>query len=57
MNVDLSIGKLAEYIEEFKNNKLVNNKEISVDDLGIYVPTPMGSLQLLNFLLKNLIYR
>jgi hypothetical protein len=54
MNVDLSIGKLAEYIEEFKNNKLVNNKEISVDDLGIYVPTPMGIPATVEFFIKKL---
>lgn len=54
MNVDLSIGKLAEYIEEFKNNKLVNNKEISVDDLGIYVPTPMGMPATVEFFIKKL---
>jgi len=36
--LDLSIGKLAEYIEEFTNTKLDDNVEISTSDLDIYVP-------------------
>lgn len=40
MNIEISIGKLAEIIEEYKQISLENNKEVSVKDLEIYVPTP-----------------
>ena len=52
MKIDLSIGKLAEYIEEFKSIKLANNKEISVDELGISVPTPTNKAKVEHIIKK-----
>lgn len=40
IKTEISIGKLVEYIEEFNTTQLIDNQEISIDDLGIYVPTP-----------------
>ena len=40
MIVDITIGKLSEYIEEFKSTCLIDNQEVDVSDFGIIVPTP-----------------
>lgn len=42
MNLDIEIGKLAEYIEEFNKVTLLDNREIRIDDLNIQVTTPTG---------------
>jgi len=42
MEIKLSIGELAKYIEEFTNTKLNNEEEIRIAELGIRVPTPTG---------------
>lgn len=39
MIVDISIGKLAEYIEEYNNIVLADNEEVSVANFGLTVPT------------------
>ena len=38
MIVEMQIGKLAKYIEEFTNTSLIDNQEVSVEEFGIYVP-------------------
>ena len=38
MIIEIPIGKLCEYIEEFNATPLIDNQEVSVDSFGIYVP-------------------
>ena len=38
MMIEIPIGKLCEYIEEFNATPLIDNQEVSVDNFGIYVP-------------------
>lgn len=52
INLDITIGKLAEYIEEYSQLKLFDNKEISIHDYGIYVPTPSGNVKVNSFIKK-----
>ncbi len=52
MLVELSIGTLAEYIEEFSAIELQNNKEAETSMLGISVPTPTGIARV-NYLVKK----
>jgi hypothetical protein len=40
--MQISIGELIESAAEYKGVELLDNREIDVCDLGIYVPTPMG---------------
>lgn len=52
MQLKISIGKLAEYIEEFNAALLVDNQEISVEDFGIEVPTLDGNAKVNHFIKK-----
>ena len=53
MKIELPIGKLAEYIEEYKNITLLNNEEVQISDLNVSVPTPSGSKANINFFIKK----
>lgn len=52
MILDLSIGELAEYIEEYNNQLLVDNKEIFINDYGISIQTPNGMSEI-NWFVKK----
>ena len=52
MKVELQIGKLAEYIEEFNGITLADNQEVLVDDLDIYVPI-VGDKTRVNYFIKK----
>lgn len=52
-NLLLPIADLAKYIEEFKALKLEHNREINVEDLGVNVPTPMGTATVRQFIKKE----
>jgi hypothetical protein len=53
MNIELPIGKLAEYIEEYNNCLLHDNKEICTANLDIRVPTVDGTSKINFFIKKN----
>ena len=52
MQFNVKIGKLAAYIEEFKNLQLQHNREVDVSNLGISIDTPTGS-STVNYLIKK----
>jgi hypothetical protein len=52
MKIELPIGQLAKYIEEFRNSRLVDNIEINTSDLGIKVPT-LDRLSTVNWFIKK----
>lgn len=52
MQFNVKIGKLAAYIEEFKNLQLQHNREVDVSNLGISIHTPTGS-STVNYLIKK----
>ena len=52
MIAELSIGKLAEYIEEFYATTLIDNIEIDVGNLGIVVPAVDNTVQVNCFIKK-----
>lgn len=53
MEINLSIGKLAKYIEEFKEEQLEDHRELNIEDLGISVPTPAGWQKIEHFIMKK----
>lgn len=52
MQINLEIGKLAEYIEEYTKTALKNDQELLTKNFGIAVPTIDGSSEV-NFLVKK----
>jgi len=50
--MQISIGELIESSAEYKGVELLDNREIDVCDLGIYVPTPMGQ-SLVKYVIKK----
>lgn len=50
--VELPIGKLAEYIEEFVQIELVDNKEVAIEDLNIEVPALDKKVKVNHFIKK-----
>lgn len=52
MIVELSIGKLAEYIEEFNQIELFDNKEVSIADLNVKVPALDKNVRVNHFIKK-----
>ena len=50
--IELAIGKLAEYIEEFNETSLVDNVEVITSNFGLSVPTPLGTATINNFIKK-----
>lgn len=52
MIVELPIGKLAEYIEEFVQIELVDNKEVAIEDLNIEVPALDKKVKVNHFIKK-----
>ena len=52
MIVELSIGKLAEYIEEFNQIEFFDNKEVAVKDLNINVPALDKNARVNHFIKK-----
>lgn len=52
MKITLPIANLSLLIEEYKQIKLQDNKEISVNDLDISVPTPNGQVKVNQFIKK-----
>ena len=52
MKINLPIGKLAKYIEEFNNCKLLNNQELHVSDLNIRVPI-VNNTSKVNYFIKK----
>lgn len=53
MQIELTIGQLADAIEKFKQLKLQHEQEIKVDDLEIMVPTPIGHQPIRHFIKKE----
>lgn len=52
MNIELPIEKLAAYIEEFRKETLVDNKEVNITELDIYVPA-LGKKAKVNWFIKK----
>jgi len=53
MQIKIKIGQLIEAMAEFKNEPLVSNEEIAVDDLGCSIMTPTGVLTPINHIIKK----
>lgn len=53
MKIKIPIAKLANYIEEYKNHKLISDKELAVYDLKIKVPTPTGDKEVYHIIKKD----
>jgi hypothetical protein len=51
--VKLTMGGLFDAIQEFKNIRLTDNKEVPVHDLGCYIPSPDGEMKLINHFIKK----
>lgn len=52
MIIEIPIGKLCEYIEEFNATPLIDNQEVSVDNFGIYVPALDKKVKVNSFIKK-----
>jgi hypothetical protein len=52
MKVELAIGDLAKYLEEYYQFELHNNKEVSIEELEIKIPTLTDSAIIKNFIKK-----
>lgn len=53
MKIELSIGQLAELIEEFTNTPLEHNREVETGSFGISVQTPNGTYAKVNHFIKK----
>ena len=53
MKIVLPIERLAKLIEDYKKIKLLDHEEISIDDLGLQVPTPAGLAPVNEFIKKE----
>lgn len=52
MKLEIQIGQLAEYIEEFLDTVLVNDQEVDIRSLGCMVNTPTNPA-LINYIIKK----
>lgn len=53
MKIKIPIAKLANYIEEYKNHKLISNKELAIYDLNIKISTPSGDKNIYHIIKKD----
>jgi len=52
MDVTIELGKLCELAAQFKNQQLIHNQEINIQDLQCYISTPSG-VTLINHVIKK----
>ena len=52
MKINMPIGEFASIVEEFKDVKLIPNKELDITDLGCKINTPSG-MSAVNYIIKK----